>query len=136
MLFSSFPHLHILKEQNQTHEDIADNFDKKMATLLATKKRQNWSAMCLFDRIFFNRISGFLVTPCCSQGATLLVTLPCHWSVCLVVCPWQDPLHPPCNFHFQIFFFNQNCFHPKFFFTSKSFPTFTFLCISGCFMPS
>ncbi len=31
----------------------------------------------------------FLVAPCCSQGATLQVTLRCHW----VVCPWQDP--PP-----------------------------------------
>ncbi len=39
----------------------------------------------------------FLVAPCCSQGATLQVTLRCRPVVCLSVClsvrPWQEP--PP-----------------------------------------
>ncbi len=35
----------------------------------------------------------FLVAPCCSQGATLQVTLWCRLVVCLVVCLWEQP--PP-----------------------------------------
>ena len=41
-----------------------------------------------------NKDLGFLdffIVPCCSQGATLLLTLRCRWFVCLVVCQWQDP---------------------------------------------
>ena len=42
---------------------------------------------------------SFLVTPCCSQGATLLLTLWCRWSTHPVVCPWQDPPSPwKCGF--------------------------------------
>ncbi len=36
----------------------------------------------------------FLVAPCCSQGATLQVTLRFPPVVCLVVGPWQDPPPP------------------------------------------
>ncbi len=116
----------------------------------------------------------FLVAPCCSQGATLQVTLTCPPVVCPVVCPgrtsappptpklppkhdfwaaqailsnfcfWKKKnWHTPQNFFCPKFFFIQNFFHSKFFFIQifffhlqKNFPTFTFLCISGCFMLS
>ena len=85
----------------------------------------------------------FLVAPCCSQGATLQVTLWCG----PVVCPWQHPPPPPeiwflgssGNFKqllfSEIYFYLFIFFFKIFFHLQKNFPTFNFLCISGCFMP-
>ena len=51
--------------------------------------------------------TGFFL--CCSQGATLLVTLQCRLSGYLSVHPWQDP-HPPPNFFSpQIFLGEARC---------------------------
>ena len=79
------------------------------------------------------------------QGATLHMSL-CDVSGCLSVCPFQETPPPPptkcdfwaaqailSNFHFQK---KKKKKIQIFFSPPKKFPTFTFLCISGCFMPS
>ena len=58
--------------------------------------------ICIWNSVNSKEFACFLVVPCCSQGATLHVTLWCRLSVCPsscpVVCLWQDPHpHPPRN---------------------------------------
>ncbi len=104
------------------------------------------STLCVIFRqhIKFVFFFAFLVAPCCSQGATLQVTLRCcPLSVRDNTPPFPQEmwfLGSSGNFK-QLSFLGKKFFKiffsPKIFFhLQKNFPTFNFLCISGCFMPS
>ena len=95
---------------------------------LARRNQGNYPLSVLFF--------SFLVMPCCLQGATLQVTLWCHPVVCLWQAMFVFGKKNLFCFFFLIFFI-QNFFSPKIFFHfQKNFPTFNFLCISGCFILS
>ena len=95
--------LHLWEEQI-TLQDVFPSFpkDTHFCVFCAGLKQVTTIRGSLPDPHFLDS-SRFLVAPFCSQGATLHLTLPCRWSVCLsvwlsvclVVCPWQAPLPPP-----------------------------------------
>ncbi len=94
--------------------------------------RQKKLQLC---RPIFKRFSFFSLA-LLLQGATRLVTLWCHLSYCQCRGRPHHPLEMEMYFLYSLGNFNQLSFF-FFFFTSKIFfLTFTFLCISGCFMLS